>query len=213
MQAQIKLKLKKLSDEKAIIEREFEKWKSVSDNINMIENEIILLQKEIISLGFGSERRENISEKIQLLNNKQMDLYWNAQSNREKLESRKLNFMTFRKQPKFHNETYKFETVLNHYTEMLIEINEYNKKIWWDGFNSTNRDRYLKVIQQELQGVLKKRDEVKLLDKSIITKMLEVLSREAYRNRYANEEWLNLIEVKRLFEEVHLVKRDKVYFF
>jgi len=213
MHAQILEKLRGLFEKKQTIEAEINKWQLVEDEIQRIEDELSLLQSKTISLS-DKDERENLKDQIEALLHKQSDIYWDALSYGERLEHRWLNFITFKKQRATYSEDrYAFELVLNRYTQYLLDIVNQNKKIWWSGLFSGTRDRYLGALNEELMGILEKRNEVKLLPEETIGAIISALSRPATRYKFTDEEWLNLQEFSELFEQVHVLKRGDVYFF
>lgn len=212
MQAQIQEKLRMLLVEKQRIEAEIQRWQLIEDEIQSIEDELSLLQAKTISLS-DNEERENLKDQIQFLLHKQNDIYWDAQSYEERLESRRLNFMTFKKLHNYSEDRYAFELILNRYTEYLLDIINQNKKIWWINFSFDTRNRYLGVLKEELMGILEKRNAVKLLPEETTGAIIRALSRPATRFKFLDEEWLNLQEFSELFGQVHVLKRDNVYFF
>lgn len=217
MQAQILEKLRTLLEEKQNIEAEIKKWQLVEEEIQRVEDELSLLQSKTISLGHHKDNEkesENLKDQIQNLLHKQSDIYWDALSYGERLEYRWLNFITFKKQRATYSEDrYAFELILNRYTEYLLDIINQNKKIWWSTVPFSPRDRYLDALKEELMGILEKRNEVKLLPEETIGSIIRGLSRPHTRFKFLDEEWLNLKEFSELFGQVHVLKRDYVYFF
>lgn len=213
MQAQILEKLRVLFLEKQNIEAEIKKWQLVEEEIQRAEDERLLLWTKIRSLN-DNEEIEKLEDQIQGLIQKQSDIYWDALSYGERLEHRWLNFGTFKKaRATYSEDRYAFELILNRYTAYLLDIINQDKKIWWGGLFSGNRDRYLGVLKEELMGILEKRNEVKLLPEETIGAIIRGLSRPATRFKFTDEEWLNLKEFSELFGQVHVLKRDYVYFF
>lgn len=211
MQAQIQKKIKILLEKQASINGKIEKWRFVESEIQKIEDELSLLQRRIVLL--NSEDQESLSNRIQFLIHKQKDIYWEAQSYLERIESRNLNFITFQKQPSFSHRRYDFEIALNTYSKFLLDIINQDKRIWWEELSFATRDKYMNILNKELRGILGRRNQVNLLPKEVMTDIIDRLSKNIFRDKFTNEEWLNFTEFRKLLEQVHLVKRDQVSFF
>lgn len=212
MQSQVQEKLRMLFVKKESIEVEIQKWQVAFDEIKKIESELSLLQERIISLS-EDKGKESLRNQIQVLLHKQKDICWDAQSYEERLETRKLNFVTFKKQPNYSDDRHSFELALNHYTAYLLDIVSRNKRIWWTGLPFSRRERYLGILSKELFGVLEKRNAVNLLPEATITSILHDLSKAAFRNKFSDEERSNFTDFRDLFRQIHVLKRDEVYFF
>ena len=179
-----------------------------------ISNEIIKLNKQIVNLKPLDPERDLISKNIQLLAEDQANIYWNTFSLSERLEIRNKNLLIFKKFPKANQDKFAYEKLMIEYGIFINEIINEGKNIWWvdNDVLKRRKDSFLNLLKKEFENILSKRRKIILLPKEKLIELILFFEKEKFRKWYGDEEFQNLIQFKKLFNQIHDNYREDVFF-
>lgn len=194
---------------KQAIEKRINTWRKVELEVFDVELEI----QRINNSSDYDKYSESTQNLLQKLNDKQLELIWEAQSPKERLDSRRKNLTSLSKRKKFEDGLYSYEIAVVKYAEVLYDLLTKGQADFVGHPCVHKLELYREIIQRELDGLLNQRTAIELLEKSKIERFIdqmEALSEKEPLNEIGK---LKLQALKYAFHNVHRSKRDQVEFF